>query len=362
MTRIPDCRKILILVCLFGLLAIMPAAAYELFDLGPGVVPEDINNTGIVVGLHPNAQALTTAFRFTIATGKMEDLAGTAAYAVNDAGQVAGNTLLGAFLQSGTRVQEWEDVSAFGINENGQLSGARAGTNPYRVRSIPYNPAVFDGSQWTSIDIAQVYPDGRLLGVFADIYLLGDLNDAGYAVGSHRRYGLAGSADIMISPPYSSLQTAADVTYLPTSGGVATAINNSNIVVGTTGMNEAFMYDGAILTLLGVLPGGTYSSAMDINESSTVVGSSGTATVGHAFVKPFDSAMQDLNDLVSAPGWVLTAALAVNELGDIVGTGQLNGQTHGFLLMNGNAAPVPLVPAPSPSLAPPIPQPPLPVP
>lgn len=43
--------------------------------------------------------------------------------------------------------------------------------------------------------------------------------------------------------------------------------------------------------------------------------------------------MTDLNSLLPAgSGWVLGQATAINDLGQIVGFGSINGQTHAFLL------------------------------
>jgi hypothetical protein len=43
--------------------------------------------------------------------------------------------------------------------------------------------------------------------------------------------------------------------------------------------------------------------------------------------------MVDLNDLIDpALGWELLQALGINDLGQIVGHGRINGQTHAFLL------------------------------
>jgi len=343
-------RRLLALACLLGSIASLPAfAAYTLVDLGADVAPKDINNTGIVVGSRNTTQYPTTAFLYDIASGQFEDLDGTIAYAVNDNGVVAGSTLIGAFVLDGANLRRWDEQGAYGISETGLVSGNKAGKNPYRPTSIPYNPAVYNGTKWDVMDIAQVYPRGTRDGVYADIFLLDDINDSGFAVGSKRRYGLAGSSAILITSPYNTVNDLSDVTYLPTpSGGVASAINNSNIVVGTTGNDSrsgayatAYIYDRGELTLLDTLSGGLRSSGLDINESGSVVGSSETDTISHAFIWDGDNGIEDLNALAGNAQWVLMSATAINDRGDIVGTGQLNGQNHGFLLLADGAAPPP---------------------
>jgi len=104
----------------------------------------------------------------------------------------------------------------------------------------------------------------------------------------------------------------------------------------------AFFYDGVSTSDLGTL-GGLRSGAYDVNDFDQVVGYSETATGNHAFVWDQATGMQDLNSLIADSGWVLTAAAAVNNTGDIVGTGLLNGQPHGFLLTTGAAPPPPPV-------------------
>ena len=353
-------RRLLALTCLLGAIAGAPAfAAYTLVDLGVNVAPKDINNHGIVVGARNVGQYPTNAFLYD--SDGLLDLDGTVAYAINDAGLIAGNTLTGAFVLDGNNLRTWDEQGAYGISETGLVSGNKAGRNPYRTTSIPYNPAVYEGGKWDVMDIAQVYPRGTRDGVYADIFLLDDVNDAGYAVGSKRRYGLVGSSAIMIAPPYNAINSLADVTYLPTpSGGVASAINNANIIVGTTGNNSrtgdyatAFVSDGGeTAILLGTL-GGLRSSGLDINDCNTVVGSSetGADVLSHAVVWNADcksltaNSIEDLNDWVNAPNWVLTSATAINERGDIVGTAQVTtasgAENHGFLLLADGAVPPP---------------------
>ncbi len=320
----------------FGLFSGLAVAAdYQVVDLGANVSPRDINSIRVIVGARNTDQYPNVAFRWTPGVG-VEDLDGTSANAINDAGKIAGSTLTGAFVLDGNSMKTWDEQTAYGINEWGNVSGSQAGRNPYRTTSIPYNPAVLEGTRWTVMDIALVYPRGTRQGVYADIYSLVDINDAGYAVGSRRRYGLAGSSAILIAPPYSSVKSGADVIYLPT-GGVANAINDQNLIVGTSAASSgspayAFLYDGVDVTNLGALAGGTSSGASDINDLNEVVGSSQSAGGYHAFVWDDTAGMRDLNEFISAAGWVLTSASAINNAGDIVGTGLLNGQSHGFLL------------------------------
>jgi len=334
------CRSLsLVMTLVFGLMSGLAVAAdYQVVDLGANVSPRDVNSDRIIAGARNTDQYPTIAFRWTPGFG-FEDLDGTSANAINDAGKIAGSTLTGAFVLDGNHTSSWDEQTAFGINELGNVAGSQAGKNPYRATSIPYNPAVLEGTRWTVMDIALVYPRGTRQGVYADIYSMVDINEAGYMVGSRRRLGLAGSSAIMIAPPYSSVKSAADVIYLPT-GGVANAINDQNLIVGTSLASSgnpafAYLYDGVSVNNLGTLSGGSSSGAYDINEFDVVVGYSQSSNGNHAFIWDASTGMRDLNDLAGDPNWVLVSATAINNAGDIVGTGLLNGQPHGFLLTNG---------------------------
>lgn len=321
------------------------AIAYELIDLGANVEPRAINNLGVVVGSSNTDQYPSSAFRWSSAQG-MELIAGTSANAVNDNGQIAGSTITGAFVLDGNNYRDWSDYGAFGINQAGSAAGYNVGSNPYQPRSLPYNPAIFDGNQWTVFDIANIYPRGTRDGVYADRFILNSINDSGYSVGYKYRYGLAGTSAILIAPDI-KIQDSTDVTYLSVpAGGKAADINNSNMIVGTTGNTQAYIldYNSSSLTTLPLLDGGLRSNAYDINEYNQAVGSSetldGSTLVNHAVL--WDQANGVIADLNTwAPvDWILESATAVNDNGDIVGTGYRNGVPHGFLLTNG-AAPVP---------------------
>lgn len=349
-------KNILISITLL-VLASSSAHAYELIDLGANVEPKAINNIGVVVGSSNTDQYPATAFQWTSAYG-FELISGTSANAINDNGQIAGNTITGAFIQDDNNYRDWSDYAAFGINQMGSVAGYKVGINQYQPRSLPYNPAIFDGNKWSVFDIAGIYPRGRRDGVYADRFILNSINADGFSVGYKYRYGLTGSAAILIDPN-ATINDLTDITYLPTpAGGNAADINNNNMIVGTTGSSsktvpvtysQAYIYDYNMssLSILPVLEGGLRSNAYDINEYNQVVGSSetlvGTTRVNHAFLwKQADGVTIDLNNW-QADGWILTSATAINDNGDIVGTGYLNGEAHGFLLTNGMiSAPAPV--------------------
>ena len=236
------------------------------------------------------------------------------------------------------------DYGAFGINQLDEIAGYKVGKNPDQPRSLPYNPGIFDGNKWVVFDIAKLYPRGTRQGVYADRFILNAINDFGYTVGYKYRYGLAGTSAILID-----VNDASDVVYLPTpAGGWAADINGNYMIVGTTGSNsrsvpvinaQAFLYDYALnnLLILPVLDGGLRSNAYDINENNQVVGSSETASGNHAFIwDKTDGIIVDLSITVNKPGWVvLSSATAINDNGDITGTGMLeDGTVHGFVLSN----------------------------
>jgi probable HAF family extracellular repeat protein len=349
--------KSLALAFLLGPVASIAALAdYQLVDLGVDVSPTDINSAGTIVGSRKTDTG-TVAFRRSYG-GPLVDINGaTVANAVNEFDQVTGKTLTGAFLLDGNNLREWGGYGGYGINEAGQISGNQQLNNPYRATPLPLDPAIYTPGKWDNLGIATVYPRGTRQGVYADFYVLNDINDAGFAVGSRSRYGLAGSSSILTTPAFNA------VSYLSTPyGGTARAINNQNMIVGTTGSNSStgeyahaylYDYDADSLQDLGTLNNGTglTSSAADINEYNQVVGTSWLVTqltslydptLYHAFLWE-NSQMTDLNDaaIEGNSGWILTAATAINDNGDIVGSGLLGGQVHGFLLLTGQAPPPP---------------------
>ena len=127
---------------------------------------------------------------------------------------------------------------------------------------------------------------------------------------------------------------------LGTLGGsltVASAINDAGQVVGfaetASGDTDAFLYTNGTMNDLGTLGGTIDSYPSSINDAGQVVGQSQTASKTDLAFLYTNGAMTDLNNLLPPDsGWTPTDAAAINDAGQIVGTGVHNGEVHAFLL------------------------------
>lgn len=120
-------------------------------------------------------------------------------------------------------------------------------------------------------------------------------------------------------------------------------INESGQIAGQGqnpgGQARAFLWEGGATRDLGVPSVGNLSRARGINDSGDVVGEWRILVGGQQRFKAFlyeDGRMKDLNGLIPAgSGWDLTGAQAINETGQIVGSGTINNETHAFIYENG---------------------------
>lgn len=191
--------------------------------------------------------------------------------------------------------------------------------------------------------------------------ILHDLNDRGEAVGSTNvacdvatfehaylwlpapAYGLpAGAHDLTAGAPTSSFHAAAE------------AINEGGLVVGWTSdrvVTEPFEWRDGVLTPLPLPPGFTTGMALDVDELDRAVGTTEGYLVDPDPVRALlweNGEVHDLNDLIPPDtGWVLERAEGINDRGQIVGFGRLNGVRRIFLL--GPPASVLEIPALSPA-------------
>jgi probable HAF family extracellular repeat protein len=244
---------------------------------------------------------------------------GGQALAINNRGEVAGwmyapepLPMHHAFIWSNGVLRD------LGVPD-GQYSSDAAGmsNNGYVVGNTGNGwPMVWHNGDWTVVPIH---------GAFNDV------NESGTAVGG------------LFFPGYPDNHAASFkdgvATDLGTMGGngwsVAWAVNNSGTIVGNFSLPtppfsglykfRGFVYENGAVRVIETL-GGTSSYAYDINNSGTVVGASDTAS-GRLVATVYQNGV--LRPLTEIPG--NSAARAVNERGDVVGSSD-NG---GWLYSNG---------------------------
>ena len=298
--------------------------AYYITDLGTlgGTLSNGIgvSQNGQVVGASELA-CYCTSHPFLWAEGTLHDLGtlgqggSSAAMAINELGQVVGYSVGRPFLWS--RESGMTDLGFFGqandVNNRAQVVG---------LMSSP--PHAFRWQAGALLDLGTLGGTGTSI---AD-----SINDQGEIVGQ-----ASGRAFLWTEP--SGMRDLG--TLDGTSGGTsaAAAINDRGQIVGDSysiavGNTHAAAFSKGQVTDLGTL--GSYSWANALNNRGQVVGQSGTGTGPHAFLTDLDSMqMVDLNTLIPpGTGWVLTDARAINDAGQIAGSGTLPGydMVHAYLL------------------------------
>ncbi len=298
----------------------------------------------------------------------------TVAHAINSLGQVTGSSNLNtttahAFLYSGGTINDIGSLGGssalgLGINASGQVAGySTQADGSYRgfvfsngtMTAIP--PLSGDyGTAYAINDFGQVVgnsvnssgiPAGFLFsnGVLTDLGNLGGvdgttasaINNRGQIVG----YSYNAHGDFL-----AFLWKNGSMRSLGTLGGPwsqAYAINNTGQVTGTSYLNgtlngpHAFLFRNGKMTNLDKRTGLFQSWGFGINSAGIVVGRMQVKGGGgfvnfHAFAF-INGKMTDLNQLIPAgSGWVLDEAYSINDAGQMVGYGEHNQQTRGFLL------------------------------
>ncbi len=149
-----------------------------------------------------------------------------------------------------------------------------------------------------------------------------------------------------------SNNTVIEMGTLPNSGrSFGRGLNGLDQVVGSvefyivnTLHSKAFFWENGVMSDLGTLDGHDTANATDINNLGQIIGVSGKKSAG--LYKPFiyeNGTMTALEDLVvNGGGWDISGATAINDAGQITGTGYNNGQSLAILLTpvpNGDIAP-----------------------
>jgi len=260
-------------------------------------------------------------------------------YAINASGVVVGesdNNSSRAFRSSGGAMSLLPGLSggnggavAHDINDAGVIVGASSNGTASRpvvwTAGAPTDLGSLDGQTSTPGRAWGINNQGQMVGV--------SRRDAGGSIAQATLWNGIGAAPLNLR------------SLLADSFSEALAINESGVVVGAA-VNGTTQFGTSIRRAVRWTPGSpgyqiealgslglTFSEAKDVNASGQIVGSA-TNILGQAqraFL--WDSGvMVDLNTLATSPGWVLTSAEGINDLGDIVGFGTFGGSTRAFML------------------------------
>ena len=353
--RVPVALAVILL--LFGALGAKAPApdpiAFSIEDLGTfggATRASGINNRGQVVG--QSFVAFAHAFRFTDGIGLIDlnQIANeniTYGAGINNRGQVSGSVDRSgggggyhAFrFTDGVGLVDLGTLPGYlfsyggPINERGQVAGSAYGA-----------PA-----------------DANLLRAFrfsdgVGMQDLGTLGRGSSAFGINNADKVVGSSETPATPSgdfwnpghafvYTSRQGMQDLNNLidPSQGWElrrASAINDRGQIVGYGARNaaiRAFRYSHEHVQDLGTFPGGGFSYALALNNRGDVVGAAylDASGVGNfrAMLYTNHRGIQNLNDLIDPSlGWILREATGINERGQIVGWGELDGQERAFRL------------------------------
>jgi len=324
-----------------------------------------INNLGQITGSDNNGHAfLYTPGKGIKDLGTLPGDTASSGAAINDLGQVTGtswiplgdywNEAFHAFIYSERTgmynigvpldCSYYDSVWTYSINIFGQVTGdCFLGFNPSDYRAFLYSPR-------TGMENPETLD-------YSDSWGYG-INDFGQVTGCHfdvanNNNSPSGNYHAFIygaKSGFKDLGTLGDPD-LDMSWSEGYAINNLGEVTGHSTFatpscsgdpcyyNHAFLYRPETgMKDLGALPGSNNSTGNSINDLGQVVGYSSyingddSPDSFHAFLYS-SGKMTDLNTLIDPSlGWTLSYAYGINDFGQIIGSGVINGQTHAFLM------------------------------
>jgi len=368
----PNPRFVLRRPALLGLLAslgLMSHASAQTFQISAvnplsgdqTSIAMGINNAGTLVGTSYDANGNGHAFYLQGgAQAALTTLGGSTSEAtgISSDGRIAGSSALSSGLThacywiSGTPTDA-DPANVYGpsrglaINSSGVLAGY------FTNGSNQPQGFTFSGSPLTAVD----YPSATQTTV-------NGINDQGLLAGSYTGAGAV----------FGFMENGATFQTLPNlSGGTqgqANAINRATDLAGwvtnSSDHEQAAIWRNNTLILLGDL-GGNYGEAMDLNNYGQAVGASNIAassytpdytangnktlaaagslapmndSLSHAFLWQ-NGVLYDLNAFLPGnSGWILQCATGINDSGQIVGYGTLNGVLTAYVLTPAASTPV----------------------
>jgi len=253
-------------------------------------------------------------------------------YDVNNASQMAGSIFRGTSLAWVANLTIGTDrglcagcglslnSNAYGLNDKGEATGSAEFAGLPGQQAFKYSARTGIVSLGT---LGGTYSSGRRINRLGDVVGSASLADD---LATHAFLNVAG--------------TMQDLGTLGGNDSWGMAVNGKRKAVGCSVLSNgftvaAFIAEGGAMTALPSL-GGASNCAEDINEKNVAVGYSSRAADGISRAVVYQKGkVRDLNlqmEAASGAGWELFDAVGINDAGQIVGNGLLNGQYRAFLL------------------------------
>lgn len=307
---------------------------------------QDISDSGKVVGSADSDNSWTYAFLFD--DGIMTSVGalgfpGSAAYAVNDAGWMIGQSYGASSCAGGG--------SAIGVFADGVLVNLTALTMGGLAHAADINNngdvvGIGCDASGEGVFLGRIYNDGELIAEIG--YLPQGEFVYPRAIDDTRR--VVGQADTSLNQQRAfrwEQGVLVNLGVLPTHPhSTATAISNAGTVVGFCWSEGPPPYKttpcvfapGGGSTPLPKLAGHPHATCLGVNNAGVIVGGAAlqpyaAGVIGERAVAWFDGAVVDLNSRVSSGDMIdLRWANAINGAGWIVGVGRIAGNDRAFLL------------------------------
>ena len=312
------------------------SATYTLVDIGthPGGNNSsafDVNNSRNVVG-RSNDGSQTHAFIWNSSDG-IQDIGTLGGYSIlfsiNNSNQAVGYSTNN---QGADRAFVWDVTNGIldlGILNGGTFSQANSINDNGIVVGYADNSQTATAFSWdATFGLQGIAIQGSTISNAFDI------NNNGHITGDFRNANSNTHGFLLSNNTTQDLGIFNGGSFFQPHG-----INSTNQIVGhyfdSNSNGLAFKWDNSTgFQDLGTL--GDFSVALDINDNNIIVGYYvNSNSQERAFLWDNTNGMQDLCELVNCKtsGWTsLNKANGINDNGDIVGFGEINGENHAFIL------------------------------